>query len=292
MGAKKLWILSDAHIGHEENGKDGAEWLETAVEDMRSVGVDYVIFLGDMSHSGRKEQLEAYKSLKKRLKAELWIEFPGNHDSKAVSSGAYHEVLETPYYWRVDIGTITMLSLPAERGNAAGLFVPEVAAWLTEQIGQPRSVDVIICAHQFPANTVYRTERPSRKLHPERDVEAFLERCGGKIRAWFGGHIHSGPRNERYAVKKNGILFVNTGSVSHLYGTQASSSYLLSLEEGNNGITALYREHDSRTFKPEYTVHIPLSQPYRWDSPRLERFPLEIPARYRKMEEEVIEELP
>lgn len=290
---RRIWILADAHIGHTVDGVDGADWLRMAVEDMREnvEPVDYAINLGDMSRDSKDEQLAAYAEIRDGSHIDTWYELVGNHDFKSVASGLFEKHIRCPRYWSLIDGNVAFFSLPHERGNAAGLFLPEVEGWLRQAIPSHAGKNIIMAAHSFPYDTVEFSTRMARCMHPRTAVETFLESI--RIDVWLGGHIHFRPRSTACTARRGPTTFINAANVSHVYGTEASLSFVLEFTIGSRFLRAQCRHHDRRCFIDEQEVNIELPEGFAKNGePVFEAVPLEIPERYGRIPEEVADAFP
>ncbi|MCG3179539.1 MAG: 3',5'-cyclic adenosine monophosphate phosphodiesterase CpdA [Phycisphaerae bacterium] len=287
---RKIWFFADPHIGHESDGRDGGDWLAMDVADLRDnvPDIDYAVCLGDMSHAYKPEQLQGYADIRAGSHIARWFEVCGNHDFRSTRTGDYQRIVRCPRYWTLRDGNVLMIDLPAERGNAAGLFVPEVQAWLRREIAAAPDCIVIVCAHQFPCLTVERTERPERGLYPSADVERFIRDV--RIDLWWGGHIHSGPRTANHIARKWGVTFINAASASHSYNTQRCESFVLELADGSDRAEARCRDHDNARFLPEQSTTVELSRPVKLSDagPVLTPADLDVPERYSRIDDEVV----
>jgi hypothetical protein len=212
----------------------------------------------------------------------------GNHDMASVGRSTYARWVGCPRYWTIEDGNLLFISLPAERGNAAALFVPEVEAWMREAVARRREKNLIILAHQLPSNTVDRTERLSRGMFPRDAVERFLKDF--HVDLWLGGHIHSGRRSKAASAVRNGTVFINVASVSHTYGTEICNSFVLEIEEGAAALQALCRDHDHRTWIEDQHVEVPLSRKALLsdDGPVFESYEFDVPTFYRGIHDEEV----
>ncbi len=284
--------MGDAHIGHVSDDRDGGDWLRMSVEDAAGDvgGIDYVVNVGDLTHQSLDEQLRTYADIRERSGIGRWFEMSGNHDMKSVFRGAYADIAGCPRYWTLVDGNMVFLSLPAERGNAAGLFVPEVESWLRGRIAAHQDKNIIICAHQFPYDTVDRSTRPARCLYPHETVKRFRDDV--RIDFWLGGHIHSGPRQKTATVTKGATTFMNVASVSHTYDTEVCNSVFLDVEDGSQQVTARCRDHDHRNFMDDHEVKVGLTYPARLggDGPVFEPFELDVAEFYRNIHDEQVDD--
>lgn len=283
-----VWIIADQHIGQSADGKDGSEWLIQAIEDIKTYIVpDYVINLGDMSAHSKEDELNKYTDIRARSGIKSWYEIVGNHDFKSIASGLYGQTVRCPKYWILHDGNILFFSLPCERSNAAGLFVPEVAEWLSANIKTSHNKNIVICAHSFPYNTVEFSCRPARCMYPVNSLKSFVEQ--NHIDLWLGGHIHFHPRIATYTTKKWGITFINAGSITHAYGTGGSYSFIIEFENGVKQIIAKCRNHDKHQFIKDFEVVIDFRYPVSLgERPSFEPVNLKVSPHYATIDQEVV----
>lgn len=286
---RRIWILADAHIGHVDDGRDGAEWLQLAIDDMCAnvQPVDYAINLGDMSHAFTEGQLKTYAKIRGASHIARWYELVGNHDFKSIAPGHYERWIGCPRYWALRDGNVSFFSLPHERPNAAGLFLPEVEAWLRRAMPAAAGGNVIMAAHSFPYDTVEFSTRVPRCMYPKAAVERFLKDV--RVDVWLGGHIHMKPRTPAASCVKGGTTFINCASVSHVYGTKACNSFVLTFTEGSHTLLAQCRHHDAACFVDEQSLAIKLPKPYEPGEPAFAPEPLRIPEKYGLMEADEVE---
>lgn len=290
---RRVWVLADAHIGQVSDERDGAEWLQTAVDDIRAnVPVDYVINLGDMTAKWQTEQFQRYADIRAASGLGPWFEVVGNHDFRGLTTGDYQRLIASPRYWQLTDGNLNFFSLPAERGNAAGMFLPPVEAWLRDAAGRSAGGNVVMAAHSFPHDTVEHTLRPARYLHPADVVWKFLDEV--RVDLWLGGHAHMTPRSRSWHAVRRGVPFINCASVSHAYNTEASHSFVLELAEGSSHLVARCRLHDQQRFQEQFEVHVALPHAAELSAgdPQLTAVELEIPDYLAAIDEEIVESFP
>ena len=287
---RRIWVFADPHIGHVVDGKDGAEWLEAAIEDVRSnVGrIDYVINLGDMTHASQPGELVRYRDIRDRSGLAPWYEISGNHDFTAHRAGLTQSIAGVSRYWSLTDGNLCFFSLPHERCNAAGLFLPEVAAWLRTAMAREAGKNIIMCAHTFPHCTVESSHKAARSLFPRAFVADFLRDV--HVDLWLGGHIHSKPQSEARSHRRDGTTFINVAAVSHVYGRDASLSFILEIEPGSTTMRARCRLHDEKRDRDDWSLDVPLPAPFApQGAPRLEPVHLDIPTHYGDIEADEVE---
>ena len=260
--SRRIWILADAHIGHVDDGRDGADWLALAIEDARRnlAPIDYALFLGDATHSYQPTQFRRYVRLRKASGIRFWYEIAGNHDYHGVEAGSYRRIVGAPLRYTMVDGNVAWVFFSAERGRAAGLVSEKTARWLADRLGRFQDRNLIVCSHQAPCDTTDHTDHYERCLHPREVVADLLERF--RIDLWLSGHYHSRPRIAEDAVRRGRTTFVNVASVSHVYNTAASNSFLMEAENGSRTVRLRLRVHDAERFAPEFEVRVRF--PFRW----------------------------
>ena len=287
---RRIWLIADPHIGHVSDGRDGGDWLAMAMADRRdNIGpVDYAINLGDVAHGYQPEQFARYVQLRDSSGIGRWIDLVGNHDFHGTETGDYQRIVSPHKYWTLTDGNVAFFSLPAERGNAAGLLVPEVEAWLRQQIAAHAGKNIVMAAHQFPSFTVQHSERPARGLYPRDVVEKFLRDM--PVALWLGGHIHMAARTPAWSMTRDGVTFINVASASHTYNKDAANSVLLELTEVSTEVIARCRDHDRHRWLDEHEVRITFRFPcwFSADAPTFTPFALNVPGCYAKIEEEQV----
>jgi len=241
-----------------------------------------------VAHQYTDEQFTRYTRLREQSGIDRWFEVVGNHDFHGTESGLYQRIVNSARYWSLIDGNVAIFNLPAERGNAAGLFIPEVEAWLRECIAAHADKNVVVAAHQFPSGTVEGSDRPSRGLYPKDAVAGFLRDV--RVDLWLGGHIHSGRRTPACSAAVNGTIFINAASASHTYNTEACNSFVLDLAAGKRDAVARCRDHDRRRFLDDQEVAVRFAHPCEFSAsgPTLAAFDLDVPPRYSQIEEEQV----
>lgn len=267
---RRIWVLADAHIGLEVDGRDGADWLALAIDDARQhlAPIDYALFLGDASHRYQPQEFREYVRLRRASGIPWWYEIAGNHDYHGVERGDFQRIVRAPLRYSVVDGNVAWVFFSAERGRAAGLMSEETADWLVRRLARYQDRNVIVCSHQLVHDTTDRSDHFERYLHPAERVAAILRQC--RVDLWLAGHYHSRPRVERDATVRQGTTFINAASVSHVYNTAASNSFLLEARQGARVMRARCRVHDTGRWAPAFEVRVPFPFPFAF-SPRPRR---------------------
>jgi len=251
---RRVWALADAHIGREIDGRDGDAWLAMAIDDVRRrfPPVDYALFLGDMTARYEAEEFRKYVRLRDGSGIRWWYEIAGNHDFHGTETGDYQRIIRAPLRYTMVDGNTAFIFFSAERGRAAGLLGEETAAWLADRLARHQGRNVVVCAHQAVHNTVARSDDFERYLHPHEVVADLLSRY--RVDLWLSGHTHSRPRLVADAAVMDGTTHINVASVSHVYNTEASNSFLLEMTPGSRVMRARCREHDAGRWRREFEV--------------------------------------
>jgi predicted phosphodiesterase len=266
---RTVWAWSDSHIGRIADKKDGAQWAEMAVDDLikNMPKPDYALVLGDITHHAKPESLKTYARLRRKAGITRWYEMAGNHDYKGIESGDFGKIVRKEEQYVLQDGNLVWIFIPAERGRSAGMLHEPTRKWLPKQLAKHQDKNVIVCSHQMVANTL-RYSDPKHDtegvLNPGDWIAKLLKKY--RVDVWFCGHEH-GPKRDKGQVRRIGrTTFINVASLSHLYGTQASNSFLLEMTAGKKEIVAKLRHHDRAQYVERLSVRLPLPLPIRFDA--------------------------
>lgn len=279
--SRRVWVWSDAHIGLDgpnNDNRDGWEWLDLAVKDVREnlLPLDFVLSLGDLTNKGTDEQLSKYVEVREHAGFGPWYEMAGNHDYWAFHRGSWQQHVSLPQHAVLLDGNMAWILCSVELDGAAGRLSRKTFNWLKETIYQHKDRNVIVCTHQPIHDSVANSRKEWRSLFVYEDTgkpyelghiteEQFreVERMLDEVRAdlWLCCHAHSGPRTAQWCVKKGRTTVMNVASICHAYGTQASRSFVMEFKAGARTIEAKSRNHDKGAFEPEFTVAVPLPHP-------------------------------
>jgi hypothetical protein len=264
---RHIWAFSDCHIGCSgpgNDGRDGGDWLALAVAEQRKTQpqIDYVLALGDLSDSvaGQADQLKRYGAIRDTAEMGPWFEIVGNHDFSAVPSGDWEKFIGRPTRYTLVDGNTAFICASTERGSGAGLLSPPTIDWMAGELDRCKNGNVIVCTHQPPADTVYRSDQAARCLHNDVAIAKLIEEH--RIDLWLCGHIHAGPRNAEYVVRHGRTMFVNVASAGHAYGTGATISYTFSGTEGSRSLVGRCRDHERGRFLDDCEVTVDLPKPW------------------------------
>lgn len=257
-----VFAMSDLHIGNAHDGLDGSDSLALAFDDLRhhAIGpISYGLMLGDVSQHGDRASVEKYVALRNAGPVPHWFELAGNHDHN--NSGIAHFealVRSTAPHLFLD-GNIAWIFLSDEKSSRQGEITPETLKWLSQTLGELDGKNVIVCSHQLVADTVRHSDEDSYCLFPKEKVVDLLQRF--PVDLWLCGHEHHGPYSRACCSRKGNTTFLNIASMSRLYNTGASESFVLELADGARELVARRRNHETASYVPAFEFRIPLRHP-------------------------------
>lgn len=270
---KHIWLWSDAHISRDVGGKDGSAWLQMAIDDTVKALPQpaYTLVLGDLTHGGSEEHLAAYAGIRSKAqtkhKMKPWYEIVGNHDWKGVEAGHYAKLVRPERSYCLEDGNLLWILISAERAWSRGIISGKKQAWMEKIIGANQDKNIIVCSHQTVANTVRYTNPKGkydigRILQPVDWIRKLLRKY--RIDAWLSGHEHRSRRDHNMIRRVGHTTFINIASVSHVYNTKASHSFMMTLSPGAREIKARCREHDTQRFlQQRFSTTIPMRFPLK-----------------------------
>ncbi len=260
---RRVVVMSDLHIGRPAEGMDGAGWLARGFADIKENlrRVDYGLTLGDLTHNGDGASLETYLRIRDEHPTPRWFELAGNHEYHSDGIGRFKKLVrDTEPYCHID-GNVAWYFLSAESGACAGHVSAERRRWLRRNLTANADRINIVCSHHPPPDTTRRSDESIFYLHPRRKIREILSSF--PIALWLSGHEHHRPYSSGNLVFKNGTACINVASISHAYGTEASGSLVLDIDDGQREIVARRRDHDNREFRKEFSLRIPLARTVR-----------------------------
>jgi 3',5'-cyclic AMP phosphodiesterase CpdA len=255
---RRVVALSDTHIGKPWNDRDGADWLDLALDDIdRNVGpADYGLSLGDITHDGDIGSLRRYLSSRDRSAIPRWFELAGNHEYHNRGIGNYRDLVRSPRPYGYIDGNIAWFFVSSESPDWNGDVSRRSIRWLERKILRDADRVVIVCMHQPPYDTVRRSDKNGFCLYPKSRIRKIVEEA--PINLVLCGHEHHEPYSEDCIDVCEGTTVVNVASVSHAYGTGASESVILELEDKKREIVIRRRRHDDERFATDFDLEVPL----------------------------------
>jgi len=280
--SRRLWAFADSHIGlggRGNDGRDGAEWLQLCLQDLRDgvAPVDYALALGDVTDDrGREDQLQRYVGIRDESGLPGWFELAGNHDYGAIPAGRWRRLVKRPVRYALIDGTCACFFISAEQGRSDGRVSRQTAAWLTEEISRHQdSRNIIVCSHQPVYGTVSGSGSSESCLNHRKLVARILEAV--RVDLWLCGHIHGGRRNAGYVKRRAETTHINVASAGRAYGTGACVGYVFEMQEGSNAMLARCRDHERHAYLDDQSLQIEF--PHAW---RFFAGPVLLPARMRR----------
>jgi 3',5'-cyclic AMP phosphodiesterase CpdA len=196
--ATRLLHVSDLHVGAHE----GPEVEASLARLVAQIDPQLVVASGDLSHRGRRDQLERAAAFLRSLGAPV-LAVPGNHDIPHTPARFMRPWTEFERVWET---TEPVASLPGahvvginsarpfhhQSGGLGGGRLERAVARLEE--GAPGAARVAVLHHQL-ANAPWRAarKRPVAKRHT---VLHALAGAGAEL--ILGGHIHQAAVYERH----------------------------------------------------------------------------------------------
>ena len=198
MAARVLHV-SDLHVGRRETPETLAALRELAAR----IEPDLVLATGDLSHRGRRDQLEQAASQLRSLGVDSMLAVPGNHDIPYTFPARF---TRTYAEWQQVFGTIEPV-YSSERLHVVGAcsvrpWRQQSGALSEERLGRietalragPAGALRIVALHHHLAAPPWRAARK----RPLQDRDRVLERlaaAGAELVA--AGHVHQGAVAER-----------------------------------------------------------------------------------------------
>jgi len=203
------------------------EAFETAISQINMVKPDFVVHVGDMTASGREEEVQNFLQTSKESFCPIYT-VPGNHDVKSGRIAVYQKWL-APADYSFDWGGNSLVFLD----NSSGGITEEQFSYLKNITDAGKKI--IIFMHIPPVDP--RGNSKDHEMTDKVSANTFLtlmQIYQENIRGVFNGHVHM---YDQY--QKNGVQFVTTGGGgADLYAEPAEGGYnhwvLVSDPSGNS----------------------------------------------------------
>lgn len=173
----RIALLSDLHLSPDDRGTwrvshRTEERLRSTVTSLNQQDPDVVLFVGDLVHSGAKEQFDAFDRIITDVEAPF-VAIPGNHDLRDAGPQRQltREEFERRYTpgtlpFRKQIGDVDLIGLNSNRSTRGSLaeshegrISPRTIEWLEETL-ETSSHPLVAIHHALPgAREKYRKAR-------------------------------------------------------------------------------------------------------------------------------------
>lgn len=185
-------VVSDTHLGYQNQDSAAKQWAKTAQEIDATAG-DFVLHLGDIVDGGREAQYAIYKEIRNSIKKPVY-EIPGNHDPQEL----FEKHIRKPVELAFDHKGVRFLLINNSRTDSHDGFVnAKQLGWLGEQCADAAKKDLflILCAHV----PVHENKSPDRGWYVkpkdgQTELYKLLGRHKDRVLALFHGHFHNGVR--------------------------------------------------------------------------------------------------
>lgn len=177
--------ISDAHLRPEgvllQGVADTADALRRAVAAINALGVDAVVFTGDLADEGLEAEYRLGRTVLAGLDAPL-LALAGNHDDPVRFRAAFGAS-----DWVVDAGPLRLIGFDVTVAGAHhGMAGPARLEWLAAAIGSDRPV--LVFQHQPPFESGI-TALDAYRCFGDAGLGALLARHG-QVQGLFCGHVH------------------------------------------------------------------------------------------------------
>lgn len=200
----RLLHVSDLHVGKHENFEVAAG-LARFVQEIEP---QLVIASGDLSHRGRRGQLERAASFLRSLGPPV-LAVPGNHDLPYTPARFVRPWKEFERVWETTEPTVSLPGLHVVGLNSARPFHHQSGGLgggrldrAVAQLGvaEPDALRVVVLHHHL-LGAPWRAARKRPLAHRKRVLHALAEAGADLI---LGGHIHQATVSERHEFEAVG----------------------------------------------------------------------------------------
>jgi 3',5'-cyclic AMP phosphodiesterase CpdA len=186
-------VVSDTHLGRDDNKAAAEQWTKTAGEIDAASG-DFVLHLGDIVDAGREPQYAIYKEIRKSIRKPIY-EIPGNHDRQELFAKHIRPNSELAFDHQ---GVRFLLFNNSRYGEVDGFVSAELLKWLGQQCDEAatKGLYVIVVMH-VPVHDNKDHAVVGSHVKPangQKELYALLEQHKDRILATFHGHFHCGLR--------------------------------------------------------------------------------------------------
>lgn len=241
--------LSDLHCG---SPRHDPELLAVAVDEIRSLGPDLVVVVGDLTQEGYPEEFQAARDALRPLLEELTtVVVPGNHDAKNVGYVHFED-----HFGKGEDGKADR-SLQLRRGSyphsatlvAVDSSKPDLAEgevgrfrydWIREQFSDEVELGVFALHHHLVS--IPGTGRERNIVWDAGDMLALLEECDVDL-------VLSGHKHVPHVWALGQMVLISSGTVSsyRTRGYTRPSYNVVTVDEDHVTVTLLYPGSGERT---------------------------------------------
>lgn len=256
-------LLIWAHSDIQPNAPEQMNHYEAAFRDMATLGriPDMAIVPGDLVH--RKES-PFYWAWMKKLRAASgiphWYEIAGNHDMN--DPVTYRADTGRDHHYAIKTGNVLMIFLSDEIRSAVTDISDETFRWWRNLVITNQDSIIITVTHAALAGSgLLGTVNYTMWIKDSSRFWDVLHEY--RVDLWLSGHTHI-PNNVRGKFTRPGrtrTLFIDVSSI-HKSRFSPIESWLLLLHDGSDVLSAVPRNHETRTFYRKFGTTHRLPFPY------------------------------
>jgi len=239
----KIAVIADPHIPDCDGSAEEAA-LDWAVQTCRSIGVDVVVFAGDLTACGRRGELDRTIRILSRLRLP-WVCTPGNSDLRTPQTAdRARALLAKPAIQRLPDATVLALD------TADGTVHPRERERFERTLAAVRNGPSVVVVTHWPPNEL-----------PEPDRAWFSSvLAGGRVELVLAGHKHRDAETELAGVP---IFLVRGLDPEKAAGSPPALTVFVRECDGWNREEIIWAEGDPRSWpeeeRREFLVHLGIS---------------------------------
>jgi 3',5'-cyclic-AMP phosphodiesterase len=198
-------VISDTHLGNGKDGVSGEQAWEKALKEISNTDADFVIHLGDLVHTGEKNEklYPVFMDIRKGYKKEVYA-IPGNHDPDEFFKKYIAKETDISFDHK---GIRFILWDDAHTDDHDGFITDAQLKWLDQQMKEAvdKNLQVILCTHV----AAHTNKNPDvgwyvKPEHGQTRFYELLQKYRSSVIAVFSGHFHCGLRgwNDNFGVEE------------------------------------------------------------------------------------------
>jgi 3',5'-cyclic AMP phosphodiesterase CpdA len=250
-GPVQLALVSDTHTtrGTQQDEPLYKGRLDRVMTAVNAAGVDAVLIAGDLTQSGKPEEMADFQAQVRGFRAPVWV-VAGNHDVggkripgkeggvTAARVTAFEQVFGPSFFARQCRG-VRVVGVNASLFGSALPREAEQWAFLDRELAMPAAIPTLLFMHYPPF--VEQPDEPGGgywNIEPGPRTRLLALMARGGVRALLSGHLHR-PLQRR----RDRVLYVTTPPVSFGLprGKQAQGWTLITIT-GAGELQAEFRE--------------------------------------------------